>query len=144
MADALKRDAAARGLLDRIAFIEHTHAIERCYKAADVFALPTLREGMPNVILESMASAVAPIVTHLAGVTDWIVEEGKTGVLVPPNDRSALANALAALLTDAPRRETMGRAARASVEARFSAERTADLMLAQYQSLMPESLIPVP
>jgi glycosyltransferase involved in cell wall biosynthesis len=144
MVDAVKEDAARRGLLDRITFVEHTHAIERCYKAADVFALPTLREGMPNVILESMASAVAPIVTYLAGVTDWIVEDGTTGLLVPPNDRSALVNALATLLPDEARRETMGRAARASVEARFSAERTADLTLVQYQTLMPESLIPNP
>ena len=136
MADALKEDAAERGLLDRIAFVEHTHAIEQCYKAADVFALPTLREGMPNVILESMASAVPPIVTNLEGVTDWIVEDGVTGLLVPPNDRSALADALTKLLSDTPRRETMGHAARTSVEARFSAQRTADLTLMQYVSLI--------
>lgn len=138
MAKALKTDAAQRGLLDRIVFVEHTHAIEQCYHAADIFALPTLREGMPNVVLESMACAVPPIVTNLGGVTDWIVDDGKTGLLVPPNDRAALADAMATLLQHDARREAMGHAARASVAERFSAATTADLTLASYQTLLAE------
>jgi glycosyltransferase involved in cell wall biosynthesis len=146
MAEVIRHDAATRGLLERIVFVEHTHVIERCYQASDVFVLPTLREGMPNVVLESMASAVPPVVTNLAGVTDWIIDDGTTGVLVAANDRPALAAAMIDLLNDQRRREAMGRSARASVEARFSASRTADLTLALYQLLLAdsESLIPSP
>jgi glycosyltransferase involved in cell wall biosynthesis len=134
MAPAIRDDAARRGLLPRLVFVERATAIEDYYRAADVFALPTLREGMPNVVLEAMASGVPAIVTRLPGVTDWIMDE-TTGVLVPPDDPAALADALGGLLADAPRRQAMGRAARTSVARRFSARATAAQMVSVYREL---------
>lgn len=130
MAEAIKRDAAARRLADRVYWVEHTDAIERYYRAADVFALPTTREGLPNVLLEAMASGVAPIITALPGVTDWIVAHQRTGLLVGEDD-AGLEAALRTLLTDVAARTAMGQAARRDVEQRFApavtAARTADL-----------------
>ena len=135
MAPAICKDAAARGIADRLVFVEQTTTVEEYFRAADVFALPTLREGMPNVVIEAMASGVPPVVTLLTGVTDWIVEAG-TGVLVPANDRQALADALKSLIEDPGRREAMGHAARASVARRFAVERTASEMLALYREML--------
>ena len=80
---------------------------------------PDAARGHAECVLEAMASAVPPIVTNLAGVTDWIVEDGVTGLLVPPNDRSALAGALTKLLSDdcPPRDNGSRRRARASKRA---------------------------
>lgn len=135
MVEAVCSDAKRRGLLPHIVFVEQTTEVEQYYRAADVFALPTLREGMPNVVLEAMASGIPPIVTRLPGVTDWLVEDGVTGLLVPPNDRAALSDALRQLLTDTGARDTMGAAARASVAHRFAADQTAEQMLALYREL---------
>ena len=134
MADAIKADATERGLMPHLFFVEQTTAIEDYYRAADVFALPTLREGLPNVVLEAMASGVPPVVTSLAGVTDWIVD-ASTGVLVPANDREALEHALEGLLRHSQRREDLGRAARETAARRFAAETTADQMMRVYEEL---------
>ncbi|MGQ0736662.1 MAG: glycosyltransferase family 4 protein [Acidobacteriota bacterium] len=135
MASSMRADAARRGLSSSLVFVEHTSAIEEYYRAADVFALPTLREGMPNAVLEAMASGVPPVVTRLEGITDSIVEDG-TGILVPPNDSRALADALAQLITDPDRREALGRRARALVARRFAADATARQMLEVYRELL--------
>jgi glycosyltransferase involved in cell wall biosynthesis len=136
MAEAIRADANRRGLSSQIVFVEQTAEIEQYYRAADVFALPTLREGLPNVVLESMASGVPTIVTRLAEVTDWMIDDGVTGLLVPPNDRAALTGALQRLLSDSRKREIMGPAARASVTERFDAAGTAKQMLALYRELI--------
>ena len=136
MADGIRADAARRGLGDRLVFVERTAEIENFYRASDVFALPTLREGLPNVLLEAMASGVPPVITRLAGVTDWIVDDGKTGLLVSPNDEAALTDALRRLL-DAPElRQEMGDRARESVANRFTIEQTAARTLAVYRELI--------
>lgn len=135
MAGRIRMDARRRGLEPRVVFVERTASVEDYYRAADVFALPTLREGMPNVLLEAMASGVPPIITRLPGVTDWIVEPG-TGTLVMPDDERELRHALAAYLTDETMRQTTGHAARASMAARFPAAQTADLTAAIYDELI--------
>jgi glycosyltransferase involved in cell wall biosynthesis len=134
MAEAIRSDAASRGLLPRLVFVERTTAIENYYRAADVFALPTLREGLPNVVLESMASGVPPVVTALPGVTDWIVDPSN-GVLIAPNDRVALERALEDLLRNPHRRQEMSHAARESVSRRFAADTMAEHMLRVYGEL---------
>jgi glycosyltransferase involved in cell wall biosynthesis len=135
MASHIRADAGARGLASRLMFVEHTTAVEDYYRASDVFALPTLREGLPNVVLETMACGVPPVVTAISGVTDWIVDSS-TGILIPPDDREALERALEDLLRDPHRRAELGRAARESVSRRFAAERTAGEMLRVYEELL--------
>jgi glycosyltransferase involved in cell wall biosynthesis len=138
LAERIKRRAEQRGVSDRIVFVESTDRIEDYYRSADIFALPTVREGLPNVLLEAMASGLPPVITRLEGVTDWIVNPGVTGELVASADSAAFAAALAPLLTSPERREAFGAAARADVSARFDIARTATQTLEVYEQLMRE------
>jgi glycosyltransferase involved in cell wall biosynthesis len=136
LARDIKARAMSRNLSDRLVFVEHTDQIERLHRAADVFALPTAREGLPNAMLEAMACGVPPVITRLEGVTDWIVTSGVNGELVAAVDSAAFASALERLLVSPERRQALGTAARAHVEANFSLAATADRTLAVYQDLL--------
>ena len=91
------------------------------YRAMDVMALPTHREGFPNVVLEALATCVPVVTTTATGSRDSVLP-GVTGELVPPGDSEALAGALTRLLADAPLRQKMGAAARAWVQQHYRAE----------------------
>lgn len=136
VAERIKARARERGVEHRVVFVESTNRIEDYFRAADVFALPTAREGLPNVLLEAMASGVPPVITRLAGVTDWIVDSGVTGELVALPERSAFADALAPLLSSPERRQAIGAAARADVARRFDIAATAQRTLDVYEQLL--------
>lgn len=120
-------------------FIERTHRIDQYYRAADVFVLPSTGEGLPNALLEAMASGLACVVTKLDGSTDTIVEHGVNGLLVPPEDPEALERTLEDLLADPVRADMMGRQARQTVEARFAIRQTAERCLEAYRCLLAGS-----
>jgi mannosyltransferase len=80
---------------------------------------------------------VPPVITQLAGVTDWIVEDGVTGRLVPPADDEALTAALRDLLINADARQRMGAAARRYVARHFAPKETAARTLDIYRELVP-------
>jgi glycosyltransferase involved in cell wall biosynthesis len=141
LAERIKARAQQRGVSDRVAFVESADRVEDYYRAADVFALPTAREGLPNVLLEAMASGVPPVITRLEGVTDWIVEPGVTGELVPSADSAAFAAALEPLLTSADRRRAIGAAARAHVAGRFDITATAQRTLEIYRQLLKDGVL---
>lgn len=136
IADRIKSKVAKRGLSESVVFVEAADNIEHYFRAADVFALPTAREGLPNVLLEAMASGVPPVITQLEGVTDWIVTSGVTGELVPAVDSQAFADAIEGLLASRERREAIGAAARAHVAEHFSLGATAQKTLEVYQELL--------
>ena len=91
------------------------------YRAADLFVLPAVHDakgnvdGLPNVILEAMASGLPVVASAISGIP-LAVEDGVTGLLVPEGDGPACAAALAALALDPPRRAAMGTAARHRAE----------------------------
>ena len=95
---------------------------------ADVLVLPSHREGMPNALLEAMASGLAVIAATAGGVVD-VVEDGRNGVLVPPRSVASLADAMAALHTNPSRRRELGRAAQATITARHEITRTWEAVL---------------
>lgn len=128
--------AEAGELGDRVVFVERADDIERYYRAADVFALPSRREGLPNALLEAMASGAACVASRLPGVTDAMIDDGVSGRLVPPGDVEALAAALDALLGDAAERARLGAAARGVVGARYSVAATADAHVHAYEALI--------
>jgi glycosyltransferase involved in cell wall biosynthesis len=80
-------------------------------RAMDVFALPSRLEGSPNAVLEGMAAGLPIVATNIGGVID-LLEEGRNGLLVPPDDPDALAAALGRLLRNAPLRAELGYRAR--------------------------------
>jgi glycosyltransferase involved in cell wall biosynthesis len=136
IADRIKSKVAKRGVSESVVFVEAADNIEHYFRAADVFVLPTAREGLPNVLLEAMASGVPPVITRLEGVTDWIVTSGVTGELVPAVETTAFADAIEGLLASRERREAMGAAARAHVAEHFSLVTTAQKTLEVYQELL--------
>ena len=96
--------------------------------AADVFALPIVREGvdgLPNVLLEAMGAGMPVVASRVAGVPD-VIDDGVHGMIVPERDPAALAAAILRLITDRPFAEQLGRAARARVERELTWEKTCE------------------
>jgi len=104
------------------------------YNLLDVLALPSLREGLPNALLEGMACGRAIVATPAGGIPDAL-RDGQNGRLVPIGDAHALAGAILALLADPAERARLGSAARETVLAEFTPEREVALNLETYQRL---------
>jgi glycosyltransferase involved in cell wall biosynthesis len=96
-----------------------------------VFCLSSHMEGLGTSLLDAMAFG-RPVVATAAGGIPEAVEDGKTGLLVPPRDPRALADALLLLLTDEAKARALGSAGRARFLARFSAEHMVDATLQTY------------
>jgi len=88
----------------------------------DGFVLPSVSEGCPNILMEAMACGL-PCVSTRVGATPQMIEDGLSGLLVPPGDSAALAGAMARLMDLPDQGAALGRAARGTVQERFSAER---------------------
>lgn len=104
------------------------------YQEADVFVLPSLDEGMPNVVLEAMACGNAIVATDIRGNRE-LVQDGVNGLLAPPADTAALTQALQTLTCDAAMRKRMGMKSRELIS-RYSWARTADHYLALSQRIV--------
>lgn len=113
-----------------------TRRVARIFQAADIFALLSLWEGLSNALLEAMACALPPVVTDVSGMAD-LVEDGVSGLVIPPDDEPAARDALASLLQDADQRRALGGAALRTIEAEYSLDRTVDRLLALYRGLAP-------
>jgi len=102
------------------------------HKAFDVFVMSSVTEGLGTSLLDAMACA-KPIVATRAGGMPEVVVDGRTGLLVPPRDHEAMADAIVALLRDEALRKRMGAAGQARVREQFSAERMVQETLSAYQ-----------
>jgi colanic acid/amylovoran biosynthesis glycosyltransferase len=98
--------------------------IRRVYEQADVFALSSLTEGVPVVLMEALAMELPCVAPALAGIPE-LIRDGREGLLFRPGDEQALAQALARLDDDAALRTTLGQAGRARVLATHDLEDTA-------------------
>jgi glycosyltransferase involved in cell wall biosynthesis len=109
-------EAAARrhGLADRVTFLGWRRDLDRIYADLDVVVLTSANEGSPVSLIEAMAAARPVVATRVGGVPD-LVEHGVNGLLVPPGDPPAVADAITTLLADADRRRAMGNAGRKRV-----------------------------
>ena len=88
LAGQIRADAAACGCADDVIFAEPTNDVDRYFRAADLFVLPSAREAHPLALLEAMACGLPSIATRLPGATDAIIEDGVTGRLVPIDDET--------------------------------------------------------
>ncbi len=88
----------------------------------DIFALPSILEGFPQVLLEAMATARPIVATRIDGVTE-VIQHDTTGLLVPPRDPGALASAITSLLKDQGLARRLAVAGRKLVEERFAMSR---------------------
>lgn len=101
------------------------------YALMDVFAHPSLRDGLPNALLEAMACARPVVAADAGGIPD-VVAHGAQGLLVGPGDADALTAALSTLLDDQRRAAALGQAAREIVARDFTPEREIERYLALY------------
>jgi glycosyltransferase involved in cell wall biosynthesis len=120
---------------DRIRLLGYRSDLVELYEAMDVFALSSLREGLPNVLLEALALEVPAVATHVGGVPRLIRHE-ENGLLVEPGSVGPLRDALARLLGDAGLRACLGRAGRQTVEGRYSFALRMQKMRAVYDGLL--------
>ncbi len=112
----LQEQAQKLGLHD-VKFLGNREDVHEILREADVFVLPSEREGMPNVLLEAMSCGLACVASGVGAVPELL--GGGVGVMVPPGDAKALANALSNLLSNPAMRAEMGRQARARVLERY-------------------------
>ncbi len=109
--EALRRQVAERGLDGRVVFAGRTDRVEDYLRAADLFVFPSIFEALGIALVEAAACGLPAVASRTGGIVD-VVEDGGSGILVPPGDASSLARGLAALARDAGRREAMGERAR--------------------------------
>jgi sugar transferase (PEP-CTERM/EpsH1 system associated) len=109
--------------------------IAEVMRGLDCFALPSLGEGISNTILEAMATRLPVVATRVGGNVE-LIEPGLTGLLVPPSDPEALADALLRYFGDRAMARRHGKAARRVTETRFSLSR----MVADYCGLYEAAL----
>lgn len=126
---SLKRQAQALGLADRIEWrgAQAQEAVIAALREADLFALPSKqagdgdRDGLPNVVMEAASQGLAIVATRFAGIPEFVTD-GVEGLLVPPGDHAALAQALAALMGAPARRQALGTAAHRRLVSDFAAD----------------------
>lgn len=128
------------GLTRRVHFIGEVDDADLpgYYQRADLFVLPAnaRAEAFGMVLLEAMASGLPCITTELGTGTSWIVQDGATGLVVPPAEPLLLADAVTALLKDPDRRRAMGQAGRARVVQNFSVDQMIRNVEVLYQELL--------
>lgn len=139
LARDIRERGARLGLAHRMFFVESTPAIEKYHRAADIFVLPSVREGLPGALLEAMACGTACVATRLAGVTDTLIEDGATGILVEPRDVAGLETTLEALVSDPEHARMMGARARDHVARGYAMSVVAAQYLTSYQELASPS-----
>jgi len=113
------------------------------YLLMDLLVLPTYREGLAYVPLEAAAMELPMVATQVTGCVDAVVD-GVTGILVPPRDPIALADAIRKLLKDPELRQRMGKAGRERVVRDFKPEDIWEALYQEYVRLLKEKGIPVP
>jgi glycosyltransferase involved in cell wall biosynthesis len=120
--DALVRRVRDRSLTARVSIVPWTSDIGPFLRSLDLFVLPSRYEGLPLALLEAMATGAAVVAADVGAVREAVVS-GKNGLLVPPDDASALAAGISRLLDDEPTRRRLGSQARVTWQSEFTAER---------------------
>jgi glycosyltransferase involved in cell wall biosynthesis len=132
---SLEARAASLEIAHRVRFLGHRRDVPALLAIADLFVLPSLWEGLPLSILEAMAAGIPVVATRIGG-TDELVRDGETGTLAPPENGSALAEAIRAVLYDRERALRMAAAARAFAEREHSAAAMVSATSALYEELL--------
>jgi glycosyltransferase involved in cell wall biosynthesis len=133
--DALLQQAELAGILDAVHFLGHRDDVEACLAGMDLFVLPSLNEGMGRALVEAMAAGLPVIASRVGGIPAVISHE-HTGLLVPPGNADALADAIRRLLDQPNWARQLGLAAGRSVDSRYGSSS----MVCTIESIFAEAL----
>jgi glycosyltransferase involved in cell wall biosynthesis len=140
----LSPDAArAAGVADACVFTGVRHDLPELYRAMDVFALPSHREGFPRAAMEAAAMGLPCVVSDVRGCRQ-VVAQGENGLLVPARDEGALAKALAELLLAPSLARLLGTEGQRRAQRDFDERKVFATVLAEYERLLREKGLPVP
>jgi glycosyltransferase involved in cell wall biosynthesis len=132
--EKLKNCAVQAGIADSLNFCGEIVDIKPFLEKTAVFVLPSLSEGLPNVLLEAMACGLPIVTTRVGGNID-LIRDGVNGILVEPEHSDQLYQAMKKLLIDKNLAEKLGREARKTAEEKFSLQGITDQYLRLYQQL---------
>jgi glycosyltransferase involved in cell wall biosynthesis len=133
--DGIEPAALAAAESSGVRFLGHRNDVEDLYAAFDVYVLASYREGFPRSAMEAAAMGLPIVATDIRGCRQ-VVENGATGLLVPPRDASALTDAVARLAGDPGLSSTMGRRAVSKAKRDFDQRRVIAATLAVYEDLL--------
>ncbi|SCZ65906.1 glycosyltransferase [Thiohalomonas denitrificans] len=134
---ALQALAEDLGIADRVHFAGRRDDIPALLPALDLFLLPSLTEGLPMAMLEAMAAGI-PVIASRVGDVGSVIEEGRSGITVPPGDVAALSAAMEALLASPQTLRNTGNAGRARVREGFSSAAMAQSYCELYDGCLRE------
>jgi glycosyltransferase involved in cell wall biosynthesis len=123
-------------LKDTVIFTGLRNDVSELLNNSDIFVLPSLKEGLPLAVIEAMSTGLPVVATSVGGVTE-IIEDEKTGLLIPPGNPDAISSAVMILLKDIKKREYIGRHGRKSVIENFAS----DKMVAKVEQLYSDCII---
>jgi glycosyltransferase involved in cell wall biosynthesis len=135
LAEELQHQAQRAGLGARFQFTGSRTDVEELYGIMDLFVSSSLWEGLPTVVMESMAAGVPVVATQVAGNTE-LIDHGQTGWLVPPGDSGALAAGILHLLQQPAQAQQMAVAAGVAARDRFSITAVAAQQAEIYRQLL--------
>jgi glycosyltransferase involved in cell wall biosynthesis len=138
---ALEAHAARLGVSRAFEFLGHREDVPELLAASDVFVLPSRSEASPNAVIEAMAAGL-PVVACAVGGNLELVQHGRTGYLVPPDDSVALGEALQLLVCDPAAAAVLGAAGRDAALARHAYDRMVAAFEALYRSGSPAAGAP--
>jgi glycosyltransferase involved in cell wall biosynthesis len=133
--DRLRERARGLGVGEFVHFPGRVDDPAGSLRAADLFVLPSVAEGMSNSLLEAMATGLPCLVTRIGGNTD-LIEDGRTGRLLPPGDPGAWARAIVELLRSPETARSLGANARGLIEDRYALPRVVASNVGLYRRLL--------
>jgi len=128
------------GIQDDIIFTGWRKDIDSLYRALDIVTLTSLNEGTPVSLIEALASAKAVVATDVGGVSE-VVENGKSGFVVPLNDINAFSEAVLTLINDEERRKRFGIYGREFVKSRYSKDKLISAIENLYEKELQRKLL---
>ncbi|MBM3966535.1 MAG: glycosyltransferase family 4 protein [Planctomycetes bacterium] len=130
----LERRIESLGLQESVRLLGQLADTKAFYQAMDLFVLNSIREGLPNVILEAMALKVPVIATQIAGIPD-LIRDQETGLLIAPNDRDGLKHAITRSMAEVDHGQEMVRVARQLIESEYSFDARMEKVAGIYDSM---------
>lgn len=131
----LEKAAGDLGIADRVRFLGARRDLGNLLSALDMFVMPSLWEGLPLSMVLAMGAGLPVVATRVAGIPE-VVDDGQSGLLVPPGDAPALGAALAQLVHRPELRRALGAAAQASVLPRYGVDGYVSSITALYDRLL--------